>query len=86
MNRVEVSEHMMWSAVRYSLGRSTYINVDTADELRAVWQDLTAGTRDGIRRDITDWLGQVVARPLNSCDIDTWRRFITWADEQETKP
>ena len=67
MNRIEVDEHMMWSAVRYSLGRSTYINQDTADELRCVWADLTAGTRAGIRSDITDWLNKATPHPFGLC-------------------
>ena len=86
MNRVDVDEQMMWSAVRYSLGRATCINQDTADELRHVWADLTAGTRAGIRSDITDWLNKATPHPFGLCDIDTWQQFITWADQQEAKP
>ena len=72
MNRAEVDEHMLWSAVRY------------ADELRSVWPALTDKAKHGIRRDITDWLDKSTPEPFGLCDIYTWQRFITWADQQET--
>lgn len=84
MNRAEVDERMLWSAVRYALGRSTFIVQATADELRSVWPALTDKAKHGIRRDITDWLDKSTPEPFGLCDIYTWQRSITWADQQET--
>jgi hypothetical protein len=46
------SQLMAVAAVRYCLGRSSYIVGDCADWLIEVWPELTEGTRACIRRDI----------------------------------
>jgi len=49
---VTIDEQMLVSAVRYALGRSTYITSMTADAVRAAWVDLSRNARAIIQRDL----------------------------------
>lgn len=51
---VTMDEQMLVSAVRYALGRSTYIVSDTTSTVRRAWPDLSHGARGVIVRDITE--------------------------------
>lgn len=56
MPNVAVSDHMIVSAVRYALGRSTYIVGWTVDEVIRIWEVLPATTQTLITRDVGDAL------------------------------
>ena len=49
---------MALAAVRYCLGRSSYIVGDCADWLITIWPELSVDTRAIIRRDIEDAFNQ----------------------------
>ena len=76
------------SAVRYALGRRTYIVSDTAWRLRAVWQHLRAGTREVILRDVREALG-AADRGLSigdDCDREEWRDLVEWIEGRLVQP
>lgn len=52
MGKVMVDELMVISAVRYALGRSTYIVSATADEVKQIWGSLSDKTRYVIHKDV----------------------------------
>ncbi|MBU9945037.1 MAG: hypothetical protein KTQ12_10435 [Dermatophilaceae bacterium] len=68
-------------AVRYALGRATYIVADTAAEVRRCWPLLDARDRGVIRRDIAEALSG--RGPLGmQMDHDVWADLLVWIDEQ----
>jgi len=79
-HRIAMSEDMLISAVRYALGRATYIVMCTCDEVRCCWPDLTQRARDVITRDVTEHLRLVDLRLAGGmdCDHDQWRRLAEW--------
>jgi len=81
MTRVTVDDGMMISAVRYALGRATYIVWDTCREVRAVWSDCSENTRRVIRRDVEDALP--TGPQGTSIDDDEWRSLLQWITTQE---
>lgn len=70
---VAVSEHFVISAVRYALGRSTYIVGVTVDEVLRVWPELSQNTRKVIARDVSSWL--TYEKLGASCDVADWLRL-----------
>ena len=68
-------------AVRYALGRATYIVSDVAVEVRRCWPLLDARDRAVIRRDLAEAL--FGRGPLGmQMDHDVWVRLLAWIDEQ----
>lgn len=68
---------MVIAAVRYCLGRQTYIVSDCADWLIANWERFAPGTRKLIQRDEDDRLFSIGYhyRPLGmDCDGAEWER------------
>lgn len=78
-----VYEQMLISAVRYALGRATYIVGTTTDEVTRVWGELSNNTRAVIRRDVCEALdrGQVGMEMDNS----RWRHLISFMDDNNTR-
>ena len=74
-----VYEQMLISAVRYALGRATYIVGTTTDEVTRVWGELSNNTRAVIRRDVCEALdrGQVGME----MDDSRWRHLIAFVDD-----
>lgn len=74
-----VYEQMLISAVRYALGRATYIVGTTTDEVKRVWSELSENTRMVIRRDVSEALdrGQVGME----MDDSRWRHLISFMDD-----
>jgi hypothetical protein len=68
--RVELPEGLVISAVRYALGRATYVVYETASWLREHWHTLSPGTRQVILRDVLDAL--VTDRAGMDCDRQQW--------------
>lgn len=60
-NPITVDEQMLVSAVRYALGRSTYITSWTAEAVAKAWPDLTLNARAIILRDVQDALDAAAA-------------------------
>jgi len=73
-NRVTISEQMLVSAVRYALGRATYIVGATVDEVLRVWPKLSENARHVIRRDVTEALSE--GRTGMECDELRWHELI----------
>lgn len=74
---VTLSYRELWmvtlSAVRYAMGRSSYIVGDTCDFVRRNLQDLSPAHREQLRREITDAQG---LRQLGmQMDHDEWTRL-----------
>jgi hypothetical protein len=71
VNRVTTDEQMLVSAVRYALGRATYIVEMTAGAVRAAWPSLSEKARAVILRDIAEALSDAVRRSRHlGMDID----------------
>lgn len=74
-----LGEDMLVSAVRYALGRSTYIVQTTADEVTAAWDDLSPRAQQVIRRDVQEALdgasaaGETLGMAL---DHQRWVRLL----------
>lgn len=54
--QITVDELMLGSAVRYALGRSTYIVSATTEQVKKVWNDLSEKTQFTIHRDVREAL------------------------------
>lgn len=81
MTNVAVSDHMIVSAVRYALGRSTYIVGWTVDEIIRVWDELPATTQTLIARDVGDALSNEWPQMMEM-DRDEWVRLIEFTEAQ----
>lgn len=75
MTNVAVSDHMIVSAVRYALGRSTYIVGWTVDEVIRIWDALPATTQTLIVRDVGDALSNEWPQMMEM-DRDEWKRLL----------
>lgn len=72
MTTILLDEQMLTSAVRYALGRATYIVGFTVEQCINVWPELADKTRAVIIRDITEQRG----RHLFAFDGDEWERVV----------
>ena len=81
MTNVAVSDHMIVSAVRYALGRSTYIVGWTVDEIIRVLDELPATTQTLIARDVGDALSNEWPQMMEM-DRDEWVRLIEFTEAQ----
>lgn len=72
VSRVLVDEIMLGSAVRYALGRATYIVAATCDEVRRCWPELEINTREVIRRDVEEHLATVAVVAPMDIDVESW--------------
>lgn len=77
---------MMCSAVRYAIGRRTYVVADTAQIVKLAWPNLTERWQELIARDVSEALDHD-AKPGgpsigDRCDRDTWTGLIDWIREQ----
>lgn len=79
--RVTVSDHMVVSAVRYALGRSTYVVGWTIGELIRIWDDLPVSTRSVVLRDVNDALNTTWP-PMMDMDRAEWVRLIQFTEHQ----
>lgn len=72
---------MIVSAVRYALGRSTYIVGWTVDEVIRIWDELPATTQTLIARDVGDALSNEWPQMMEM-DRDEWVRLIEFTEAQ----
>lgn len=56
MSTVTLNEQMLVSAVRYAIGRATYIVAMTVDEVLRVWPELSPGVQVLIRSEVNNEL------------------------------
>ena len=85
------SELMALAAVRYCLGRMTYIVGDCADWLCAAWDELPEGVRAIIKRDVEEAFtrddedrasGRDYKALGHDCDRESWERVRKlWKDD-----
>lgn len=85
MSRRNVSGHevgrLLVPAVRYAIGRSTYIVGDACDWVRTYWTIIEQQERDCIRRDVAEALAD--GRRLGwQCDHDEWAALAAWMHER----
>ena len=72
---------MVVSALRYALGRMTYVPGAVQDWIKTHWDSLDSNTRFVIVRDVFDYLyddfrtGGKMAAPFNGYDIKEWEKF-----------
>lgn len=72
-------------AVRYAMGRMTYMPTIVINYVKEHWADLQPGMQDIILRDVSEelehedrssgWLG-------NACDVQNWKYFHLWMKER----
>lgn len=78
-SRILLDQDMLISAVRYALGRRTYIVAATVDEVLRCWPDLSANTRAVILRDIA-YERTAPAGPTNWQISPEWDRITAVTD------
>lgn len=76
---------MLTCAIRYCLGRHTYV-VGCAEEwIKKFWGELKEGERAVIRRDIQQQIEMeerppVVANSITDIDLRVWKNLLVWID------
>lgn len=83
MKTVMVTEAMLLSAVRYALGRQTYIVGETVREVLAVWPSLNPRMQGLIRHEVTEALKQEGPLAVSPIDRAEWQRLLDWAASDE---
>lgn len=70
---------LLISAVRYALGRRTYIVSETCTWVRRYWPSIDANSREVIGRDVEEAIASSVPGSLGGgIDADEWRRLAAW--------
>lgn len=85
--QVALSEEMLVSAVRYALGRATYIVSATVTEVQGAWGGLTDKTRGTIESDIREALDSAdrSGRYLGmAADDQDWRALLLWIERKRS--
>lgn len=82
--RVNTDPVVVSCAVRYALGRLSYLPGMIADEVRRTWPHL-GHQRDVIAKDITEWLAEPWRhdqRPGFEDTVTVWSDLAAWIDRQ----
>lgn len=82
--RIDLDPHILVSAIRYSLGRSTYIAGWTVEETKRVWPKLDPNIRLLIARDIREDLAMYDRLGTKDDFRTDWQGFLDWIERQET--
>ncbi len=70
-------------ALRYCVGRRTYMPGLITDWVKRHWSKLSANDQNVIRNDIQS---AIASRELgHACDIETWNSFWEWIQAQQAK-
>lgn len=83
-DRVNTDPVVVSCAVRYALGRLSYLPGMIADEVRRTWPHL-GHQRDVIAKDITEWLAEPWRhdqRPGFEDTVTVWSDLAAWIDRQ----
>jgi len=71
-------------AVRYCMGRTTYMPGLVTDWVRRHWNELPPRDRFNIQRDVQEFVES--GRSMgDSCDVDTWKSFLRWMQAQQVE-
>lgn len=77
MSAVHVDEQMLVSAVRYALGRSTYIVAVSTAQVKQEWWAMTDNARRTIQHDVKHALAPGTLLGFQ-CDHDEWVELDAW--------
>jgi len=81
MSRIPMDEQMLVSAVRYALGRATYIVASTVREVVRCWPHLSENARTVIEYDVQEAFDN--QRTGMDCDATEWQRILDLARPAE---
>lgn len=76
---IKVEPWVISSAVRYALGRRSYVVSETAQTVMNVWEALPETTRAVIVRDVKDEIAHPGGMDM---DTQTWLDLLAWIEEQ----
>ena len=85
--RIAVDPVVLSCAVRYALGRLSYLPGLIDGEVRRLWSDLDDSDRDVIHGDIAEWLAddwRHDTRPGFKRTVTVWADLLAWIERQET--
>ena len=69
-----LSEHILFYAFRYALGRKTYSVSDVSDTIIANWEELSEIIKRLIQKEIQEAIDEDCAGM--ECDIQSWSRIL----------
>ncbi len=78
-------EYILICAVRYAVGRRTYVVADARRWVQARWPNLGAQARGILLRDIASECereDRVPGHLGDRCDVDVWRGLLAWMRER----
>lgn len=76
---------MLTAAVRYSLGRRSYVVSEAAGWVRRYWPSLEQGVRKTLRRDVSEALSDAADRGVHlgmGIDQRVWQDLERWMEAQ----
>ena len=85
-NRIPLPEWVLISALRYAMGRHTYIVSDTDSLIRGVWGSLSSATQNLLRRDLGEYLdreAQLEQSTYTQLDLDMWKNLYNWMGREQ---
>lgn len=74
-------------AVRYALGRRSYVVGETIEIVQKYWSPLQEGHRETLIRDVREWLGTKGQRWIQEQDlpsVEAWRSLLTWMEAHKS--
>lgn len=84
-NRIPLPEWVLISALRYAMGRHTYIVSDTDYLIRRVWGSLSDETKNILHRDLGEFLdreARLEQRNYTQLDLDVWKNLYNWMERE----
>ena len=73
---------MLISAVRYALGRTSYIVVDTCAWVRAYWKVIPEADNGLLLKEVRNWIRQhSKASSLCPAEVRPWQELLCWMEE-----
>ena len=84
---IAVDPVVLSCAVRYALGRLSYLPGLIDGEVRRLWSDLDDSDRDVIHGDIAEWVAADLrhgTRPGFEDTTTVWVDLLAWIERQET--
>lgn len=83
--RVSIDDQMLVSAVRYALGRHTYVVKWTVDEVIWIWPKLSFTVQQTILRDVQQHLSDQKNKKPSGMDLidnTEWQRLLAFINTQ----
>lgn len=70
---------MVLSALRYAMGRHTYITSLTSDFIRRHWKSINPQNQYNIHRDLKEFLEHDTdTSTINMIDHEAWQNLLAW--------